>query len=73
MGFAGLQSRMGKEKIEQAQVFAFLLLRGFHFKLLGGGDQFLQVFHPCLALVAFFLLIKFDQAGFLDDNLDLLM
>ena len=51
---------MGEEEIEQAQIFAFLLLWCLKLKLPSCGDQFLQVFHPCFSLLALFLFVKLD-------------
>ena len=51
---------MGEEEVKQAQIFAFLLLWSLKFKLPGGGDQFLQVFHPCFSFLTLFLFVKLD-------------
>ncbi|KPZ19749.1 Uncharacterized protein ALO56_05260 [Pseudomonas viridiflava] len=65
LGVTCFQRRMPEEGRQRGQVF-------FTFGVLEsacGADQFLKVFYPGLAFLAFFLLVVGDQPGLLDDGL----
>eukprot|EP00659_Diplonema_papillatum_P019763 gene19763-biopygen20047 len=65
LGVAGFQGRVAEECRQWRQVFVFFGV----FERAGGADQFLKVFYPGLAFLAFFRFVVGDQAGLLDHGL----
>ncbi|MCY1182081.1 hypothetical protein D9M73_226210 [compost metagenome] len=64
LGVAGFQRGVVDERGQRRRVVVLGVLEGAR-----GADQFLEVFHPCLAFLALFFLVIGDQPGLLDDGL----